>query len=229
MVRRSLTVLLVVAAALALPAAAQADPFHQVFREYQRTGTINPCHFSARALESAKAQVPNDIEQYAPDFPDALDAAIAQRAAGGCAPGHKSVVTVVPLTTTTPAPTATPAPATAPAAGATVPQPVTPAPAAPLATVPQPTPSPAAAPAVVNDAIPVAAKSTRSDSGTPAPLVVLLALAALALLAGATWGLARWWAYDARWLAGLRHATGEAGWRTSAAWAEFTDWLRLGR
>jgi hypothetical protein len=26
-----------------------------------------------------------------------------------------------------------------------------------------------------------------------------------------------------------RHATAEAGWRTSAAWAEFTDWLRLGR
>jgi hypothetical protein len=26
-----------------------------------------------------------------------------------------------------------------------------------------------------------------------------------------------------------RHATGEAGWRAGNAWAEFTDWLRIGR
>jgi hypothetical protein len=29
----------------------------------------------------------------------------------------------------------------------------------------------------------------------------------------------------ARW----RHASGEAGWRAGNAWAEFTDWLRIGR
>jgi hypothetical protein len=58
--------------------------------------------------------------------------------------------------------------------------------------------------------------------------LVLIAIAAAALLVGVV-GFARWWAYDAPWLARVRHATGEAGWRTSAAWAEFTDWLRLGR
>ena len=31
------------------------------------------------------------------------------------------------------------------------------------------------------------------------------------------------------WLVRWRHATGEAGWRAGNAWAEFTDWLRLGR
>ncbi|HEU4992436.1 MAG TPA: hypothetical protein VFT52_08105 [Luteimonas sp.] len=228
MARRSLPLALVAVAVLALPAATQADPFHQVFREYQRTGAIDGCHFSAQALKSAKAQVPNDIQQYAPDFPDALDAAIAQRASGACGKGASKTTAVQPApaaTTTAPAPP----PAPAPAGGTAAPQPAAPVPAAPVATVPQPTPSPVASPAVVNDAIPAAARSARSDSGTPAPLIVLLALAALALLAGATWSLARWWAYDAPWLAGLRHATGEAGWRTSAAWAEFTDWLRLGR
>jgi hypothetical protein len=63
-------------------------------------------------------------------------------------------------------------------------------------------------------------------SSTLAGLVVLGALV-VALLA--LWGLARWWAWEPRWLVRWRHATAEAGWRASAAWAEFTDWLRLGR
>jgi hypothetical protein len=54
-----------------------------------------------------------------------------------------------------------------------------------------------------------------------AGVVVALLLALLAL--------ARWWAWEPTWLARWRHATGEAGWRTTATWAEFTDWLRLGR
>ena len=45
----------------------------------------------------------------------------------------------------------------------------------------------------------------------------------------ALWAFARWWAWEPHWLARWRHATAEAGWRASAAWAEFTDWLRLGR
>jgi hypothetical protein len=52
-----------------------------------------------------------------------------------------------------------------------------------------------------------------------AALIVLLVLLALA----------RWWAWEPRWLVRSRHATGEAGWRIGAAWSEFTDWLRLGR
>jgi hypothetical protein len=43
------------------------------------------------------------------------------------------------------------------------------------------------------------------------------------------WAFARWWAWEPHWLVRWRHATAEAGWRASAAWAEFTDWLRLGR
>jgi hypothetical protein len=51
----------------------------------------------------------------------------------------------------------------------------------------------------------------------------------LLLLAAALWGAARWWAWEpAAWVR-WRHATAEAGWRTSATWAEFRDWLRLGR
>jgi hypothetical protein len=63
-------------------------------------------------------------------------------------------------------------------------------------------------------------------SSATAGLVVLGALV-VGLLA--LWAIARWWAWEPRWLVRWRHATAEAGWRASAAWAEFTDWLRLGR
>jgi hypothetical protein len=34
---------------------------------------------------------------------------------------------------------------------------------------------------------------------------------------------------EPRWSLGVRHAFGEAGYRTAGVWAEFTDWVRLGR
>jgi hypothetical protein len=43
------------------------------------------------------------------------------------------------------------------------------------------------------------------------------------------WALLRLFAWDPRWLAATRHAVAEAGWRTSGAWEDFTDWLRRGR
>jgi hypothetical protein len=59
--------------------------------------------------------------------------------------------------------------------------------------------------------------------------IVLAALAALLLLACAAWAFARSRAYEPHWMLSLRHAMSEAGFRLSATWAEFTDWVRLGR
>lgn len=59
--------------------------------------------------------------------------------------------------------------------------------------------------------------------------IVLAAIAVLLLLACAAWAFARSRAYEPHWLLSLRHAMAEAGYRTSATWAEFTDWARLGR
>ena len=59
-----------------------------------------------------------------------------------------------------------------------------------------------------------------------AVLVVLGALLVLALLGLA---FAAWWAWRPGWLPRARHAWQELGWRTSATWAEFVDWVRLGR
>jgi hypothetical protein len=61
------------------------------------------------------------------------------------------------------------------------------------------------------------------------PAIVLAALGGLLVLGCLVWGLARMLAYEPRWLQSLRHALAEGGFRTSATWAEFSDWARLGR
>jgi len=58
--------------------------------------------------------------------------------------------------------------------------------------------------------------------------IVLVVVAALLVLACIGWALARRRAFEPHWLLSLRHAMAEAGFRASATWAEFSDWVRLG-
>jgi hypothetical protein len=197
------------AAALVMPAAAHANAFDEVFREYQNTGKVDGCRHTATELEQAEAQLPKGIEQSAPAFPQVLAAAAAQRAKGDCAKEAAQSTTTATAAT--------------PPASATTEPPATSQPAAPAASQPAPAATtPPAAPAA--GAAPAAAAA--ADDSVPVVLVVAGALVALILV---LWGMARWWAWEPRWLVRWRHATAEAGWRASAAWAEFTDWLRLGR
>lgn len=95
---------------------------------------------------------------------------------------------------------------------------------------PAPAPEPAAAPGAADGSVASAATRDADASGdVPLPLVLLGVLALLVLLLALLWALARFLAYDPPWLQAGRHATGEAGWRVSASWAEFADWLRIGR
>src|SRR3712207_9344696 len=93
MLRRALT-LAVLAGVLAAPAVAQADAFTDVFADYQEDGRIDPCAHSQADLRAAKGRIPNDIEQYAPDFPQALDEALEDRARSAC-PGSQDRKSVV--------------------------------------------------------------------------------------------------------------------------------------
>lgn len=115
---------------------------------------------------------------------------------------------------TTPATTA-PGTATAPGATTTVPPATT---TAPPATTPPAT-----------TAAPAAPQPTTRPGHDRAAVLMLLAVAAIAVFLLALWAIARWQAWEPPWLARWRHATGEAGWRAGNAWAEFTDWLRIGR
>lgn len=247
----ALTLLLVPAGALA----GASDDYLVVYKSYQKAGVVDGCAFSAKQLASAKKGVPPDIDTYAPDFPEALDAALRQRAGGGCdtkgssggkgaaasgtaaagaasagSSGGGNAAAAGPglgtgssqVASGLPAAELPGAAAGAPAAGATGTPGLTPAPA----------PEAVAAPAASDGRIDAAATrrtgSTEAD-GAPLPLVLLAALAILAALAALVWALVRFFGVDPPWLVSSRHATAEAGWRTSASWAEFGDWLRFGR
>jgi hypothetical protein len=202
------------AAALVAPAAAHANAFDDLLKEYQKTGAVDGCKHTAAELSQAKDQTPKDIAQTAPGFPAQLAAAAAQRAKGCDKEAEKATSTATagtPAATTTTGPDATSqAPATTTAPAATAPPATTAAPA------PAPAPTPTTTPAA----------QSSSDKGARLALVVAGALVLMLLLLLAA---ARWWAWEPHWLVRWRHATAEAGWRASAAWAEFTDWLRLGR
>jgi hypothetical protein len=72
------------------------------------------------------------------------------------------------------------------------------------------------------------ASSRAGDHPLSTGAIVIAALGALLALACAAWGLARRRAFEPHWWLSLRHAMAEAGFRASATWAEFADWVRLG-
>ncbi len=84
---------LIVAVALAVVAAGAAptralgagSEYQQVLHVYERAGSIPSCAFTGPQLESALKGINSYGEQYFADFTQAIQNAIATRAAGGCA------------------------------------------------------------------------------------------------------------------------------------------------
>lgn len=148
-----------------------------------------------------------------------LLAALAVLALGVAAPAWGQAT--VPPTPTLPADPALPTVPTTSGA----PPPTTTSATPPAATTTPP--APGTATTTTTAAAPAAGDS--DDDGPPAWLVGVIVLGALALLAIVLWGLARMTAWEPRWLPAARHSVGEAGYRTSAGWAEFRDWLRFRR
>ncbi|HEV2785802.1 MAG TPA: hypothetical protein VGV67_05405, partial [Solirubrobacteraceae bacterium] len=70
---------------------------------------------------------------------------------------------------------------------------------------------------------------TEPATDAPFPLLALAVLAGVLALGILTVGVARWRAWEPAWADRFRHAAGEAGWRASTTWAEFTDFVRFGR
>jgi hypothetical protein len=200
--------------ALCLAAQARADAFGDTFTDYKAHGRIGPCRFSAQTLKKAKQQVPPDIEQYAPDFPAELDRALQSRTVSACGGAASSGAGAGPVS---PGPS-TGSPSTGPGAGA-------PAGGGPNAT-PAPPPIASATDRGISQAVRI--KNT-SASHTPAPMLVIGALALLIALPALVFSGARWRGWEPRWIPGLRYAMGEAGYRAGGTWSEFADWLRLGR
>src|SRR3954462_11767200 len=72
-----------------LPAssALAGSAFDEGLQDYQSDGQIDACSHSDMKLRDARHQIPNDIEQLARNFPEALSRALRQRASGA---GDKS-------------------------------------------------------------------------------------------------------------------------------------------
>ena len=68
-----------------------------------------------------------------------------------------------------------------------------------------------------------------TDSGIPAPILVLAALTALLAAAALLGALARMLGWDPPWAAAWRHAWGEAGYRLGGGLEDFRDWWQSGR
>lgn len=66
---------------LLLAAPAQAD-FQTLYDDYRADGVIDGCAYSSGELSSGLSDIPADVRQYDPGFPEALNAALDQVAAG---------------------------------------------------------------------------------------------------------------------------------------------------
>jgi hypothetical protein len=203
--------------ALALPAAASANDFQNVYRVYKRTGTIKPCRFSDKELANAEKETPPDVAQYAPSFLDALDA--ARQGGAGC---HKKAA---PAPAPAPAPTtpaATPPPASTPTP---TPPPVT---TATAATPTPPAPTPPAQPVVAGVPSPPVQHPVK-DSSAPSAVWLLVVLAAAIVLCAVFAGLAWWFGWDtSRYLPRWGSSWDDFGSRLSSLGTELRDWLRTG-
>lgn len=246
---------------LGLPAVAGGavpKSVQRVIADFRNDGRIDPCRHTPRTYRATLEAIEADTEQYAPDFPIAVQAAREERVEADCQTEEEAErddeAAATPTPTPSPVPTATPAPTVAPAPTPTVVAPdpqvgavpvvpsVTPAPT-PTPTV-EPTPAPSVAPdpgagagAGITPGVPPAETNkpavvltrTSDNRGARTPLAILAGVLAAALLAGLLALMMRRFGWGEERLAGLRHSWGEASYRTGGTWQNFTDWVRLGR
>jgi hypothetical protein len=230
--RRLPPFLLACALSLAFTATASANLLDVIVADYADDGRLNACKYTQKQLQTLKGLIPNDLAAYDAGFSPAVDDALARRAEGACnkkkaqSSGAGTGSTAAPAGGgTTPPPPASSA-ATGKGAAASA------ATSAPATVQPPPTPTPQPQPAAAiaaSNPISVAATATDPATDAPFPVLALAILAGLFALAGLVVALVRWRGWEPAWTVELRHAAGEAGWRASSTWAEFTDFVRFGR
>jgi hypothetical protein len=246
MPKRPLTAVLAALALLAAaPVAARAqDPPENATREVERIygdfsddGVIEPCDHELEDLQEARDTIEPEMDQDYPDFRAALEAGINDHFIDSCnGLGEEPTATATPGATT--APSATPDAGTLPPTddsgsddtGAIPPEDgklppqnfgtlpedgATPAPPAPTPPPPAAATTPAASPTPV-----IVSRSATEGLLIPGILLGIALLGALALGA---------FALAARRSPRFEHAWREAAFRTRGTWADFSDWLKLGR
>jgi hypothetical protein len=219
-----MTAALATAVLAAGAATAQAD-FNSVFNDYQGDGSINACAHSPGDLKSAAGSIPNDVAQYAPDFPAAVSGALAAQlrgdcagktpaGAGGAAGGAGGTTGAAGALPVQPLPEIGGTPVTSGRIVIKAP----PAPPGERATTKR-------APGVLANDLPALQRDPGSSLSVPLPMILLAGFGVLGFLALLAWGAGRALGYDWAALAPVRHGFGELGLRLEAA----LDRLRPGR
>jgi hypothetical protein len=231
--RRTLPILLAVIASLACAGPAMARQLNlgeRVVADYIKNGgRIDACTFTQDQLKQVKDAIPEDLKQYGASLIAALDDAIAARAQGACNKKTQGQAPPVAGQAAPPGPQSSP-PAAAGGTGHPTGQTAAPTAPAQAQAPPTPTSEPSPVPSVADDdSIALASNTTDVATDAPFPMLALAILAGLLALGTAAFGLVRWFAWEPAWTIRMRHAAGEAGWRASSTWSEFSDFVRLGR
>jgi hypothetical protein len=241
---RPITVFAVALALLAVvPAARAQDKFpadvQRVYDDYRMDGVIDVCDHTQQTLQQTRDTIKPDFDRDYPDFREAVEAGIDKHKDGGCS-GDSSSSDSSGGGGTPPAATSTPDAGTS--SGALPEASPTPDAGAESGTLPDASPTPEATvppedaiPPQTGTPVPTVPPAAAAVTPTPSPQIVhaghrsltlpivLLAIALLGALALAlSWLLAK---RNPR----VRHAWREAAFRTRGTWADFSDWLRLGR
>lgn len=218
-----------------------------IYTDYSRDGVIDVCDHLRDDLQKALDTIEADFDRDFPDFREALEAGIRRHDGNRCdddaEPTATPTATAAP-DTSAPDPTATPDAGTLPepddpgtddGGGAIPPDDGTLPPDD--GTLPEQGALPEAGteppPAAVPPAAPPVAATTPAPSPTPAivtrsgtdALLVPGILIGIALLGGAALAFSAWRGGNP----GVQHAWSEALYRTRSTWADFSDWLKLGR
>jgi hypothetical protein len=230
-----LAVLTLLGAGLAGPSAAPAqDVPAAVLTDFRQDGRIAACAHPEAEVRRALDQLPADADVQAPDLRAQLEASAEAHTSGRCRAPAGGVAGDGEGAGGAADPAGADAAAAQKAADAAAAAARDRPPGSPeqVNPTPQPPAPNAAAPAARGDDVTRAARAAperTSPGDAPAPLWLLLVLALLLAVAALAWAVLR---TSGRELPGLgrgRHARHEAAWRASNAWAEFTDWVRLGR
>ncbi len=196
---RRVCVLVVIAAALPAPAAMAATTTQDIL------GAKIPASVHIKSTASTTKPTTTTAPASAATTTAATStAATSTSAAGGAQPG-----TVAPSSTAT-----------------------TPAAAAPATTAPTTTPTtstPTGTTRAGSTTVVAVGKAKAKSKRLSVGALVLAILGALLALGAIAWAVARWLALEPRWTVSLVYSLREANSRASATWAEFSDWVRLGR
>lgn len=222
--RRTLTVLLALALSLLLATPALATLSERLVNDFGNDGTLDVCKYTPRELGQAKDIIASDTDAYDPDFRTAVDAMIERRAQGACDKKKPSTPSTASGDSTGAAATPGGGSSGTPSTSGTADS----KPGAPGAT-PSPDTPVTAAPLIAGDSIAAEVRGGDGSTVPPVPVIALAILGALLVLGALLLAAVRWTGWEPAWAERARHAAGEAGWRASSTWAEFTDFVRFGR